>query len=105
MHAGIIAKAIGELVPLATGSHAVDHAVECQTRVDAFSALLVGRVEFVQKMLEEFPQVIGNLPDCQQSGVSCWHSWLPEEGDIYVIGRPLTHFEIDCKRMCSSPLP
>lgn len=63
MDAGIVTEVSRQLVPLASGAHPVDHAIEGMTGINTGAAEVLGRIEAIQQTLHHLPQVVGNRPD------------------------------------------
>src|ERR1700720_2850914 len=79
MHAAVVAKFLGQLIPLAAGAHHIDDAVERLALSGPRPASLGRRVQFVQDRFNDFPQFVVDLPDRgQQLGrlLPLGHPWL-----------------------------
>ena len=64
MHGSIVAELLGQMVPLAAGSGAIEDAVQAFPGIGARSSHLGSRVEFCKQGREELlPECVGHLPD------------------------------------------
>jgi len=63
MNRAIVAKYLGQMIPLTSGSHSEDDAVDGLAKVNTTSTGWLGRIGFGQNRLRSFPGRIGDFPD------------------------------------------
>ena len=62
VHRTVVGEFFRQLIPLTTRSHAKDDSIQCATRVDAFSARPLRRVEFADNWFYLVPQFVRHSP-------------------------------------------
>jgi hypothetical protein len=63
VHGAVVAKRLGQVVPLAAGPQPEDDAIEDAPEIHPPMPLGLGKIVFVQNRLDKRPDLIGNLPD------------------------------------------
>src|SRR6266550_2866010 len=84
VHRGVVAKLLGQRVPLAAAAHDEDDAIERLALIDARAAGVRLRIVFAQDRLDEIgPEIVGNIPNRWQRlrrRFAFGHPWLLERG-------------------------